>query len=57
MTEPTETCANCDRKIGRLEKSCAWQGHTVCFECYERLGRAAGAARSSRLSGQAGNAR
>ena len=42
MTEPTETCANCDRKIGRLEKSYAWQGHTVCLECYERLGRASG---------------
>ena len=41
MTEPTQTCANCDRKIGRLEKPYAWQGHTVCLECYERLGRAA----------------
>jgi hypothetical protein len=40
MTEPAENCANCDRKIGRLEKPYEWQGQAVCFECYERLGRA-----------------
>jgi uncharacterized membrane protein YdbT with pleckstrin-like domain len=40
MTEPAETCANCDRKIGRLEKPYDWQGQTVCIECYERLRRA-----------------
>jgi membrane protein YdbS with pleckstrin-like domain len=43
MTEPIETCANCERKIGRLEQSYDWQGHAVCLECYERLGRASGA--------------
>ncbi|MCX5683859.1 MAG: PH domain-containing protein, partial [Planctomycetota bacterium] len=41
MTDQTSTCANCDRQIGRLEKSCQWQGNTVCHECYERLSRAA----------------
>jgi membrane protein YdbS with pleckstrin-like domain len=41
MTDQTATCANCDRRIGRLEKPAQWQGNTVCSECYERLLRAA----------------
>ena len=41
MTDPTSTCANCDRQIGHLEKPFQWEGNTVCHECYERLSRAA----------------
>jgi membrane protein YdbS with pleckstrin-like domain len=41
MAEPSSICSNCERKIGRLEQSYSWQGHTVCFDCHERLSRAA----------------
>jgi len=41
MTDQTATCANCDRRIGRLEQPFQWKGNTVCHECYERLSRAA----------------
>jgi membrane protein YdbS with pleckstrin-like domain len=41
MTDQTSTCANCDRRIGRLEKPFQWEGSPVCHECYERLSRAA----------------
>ena len=41
MTDQTSACANCDRRIGHLEKPFQWQGNTVCHECYERLSRAA----------------
>ena len=41
MAEASSICGNCERKIGRLEQSYAWQGHTVCFDCHERLSRAA----------------
>jgi membrane protein YdbS with pleckstrin-like domain len=41
MTDQAPTCANCDRRIGRLEQSFQWQGNTVCHECHERLSRAA----------------
>jgi membrane protein YdbS with pleckstrin-like domain len=41
MAEPSSICGNCERKIGRLEQSYSWQGHTVCFDCHERLSRAA----------------
>jgi len=41
MTDQTATCANCDRRIGRLEQPAQWQGHTVCRECYGRLSKAA----------------
>ena len=40
MAEEGRTCSNCERKIGRLEQPCSWQGHVVCFECHERLKRA-----------------
>jgi membrane protein YdbS with pleckstrin-like domain len=40
MADEGGTCSNCERKIGRLEQSYAWQGHVVCFECHERLERA-----------------
>jgi hypothetical protein len=42
MAETGGTCANCERKIGRLERAYAWEGHAVCFECRERLARANG---------------
>jgi membrane protein YdbS with pleckstrin-like domain len=51
MAEQVQTCANCDRKIGRLEQSCQWQGHTVCLECHERLSRTAGAGAAGPLVG------
>ena len=41
MTDQTSTCANCERRIGHLEKPFQWEGNTVCHECYERLSRAA----------------
>jgi len=41
MTDHAETCANCDRRIGRLEQPFQWQGHTVCPECHGRLSQAA----------------
>jgi membrane protein YdbS with pleckstrin-like domain len=41
MAEPSSICDNCERKIGRLEQSYSWQGHTVCSDCHERLSRAA----------------
>jgi membrane protein YdbS with pleckstrin-like domain len=44
MTDQTAMCANCDRRIGRLEKSFQWEGRPVCQECYERLSRAAAGA-------------
>jgi membrane protein YdbS with pleckstrin-like domain len=40
MADGGAACSNCERKIGRLERSYSWQGHDVCFECYERLQRA-----------------
>lgn len=40
MAGPGGICDNCERKIGRLERSYPWQGHTVCFDCHERLSRA-----------------
>jgi hypothetical protein len=40
MARPGGICDNCERKIGRLEQSYPWQGHTVCFDCHERLSRA-----------------
>jgi len=30
MSETTPTCANCDRRIGRLERPFQGQGHTDC---------------------------
>jgi membrane protein YdbS with pleckstrin-like domain len=41
MAEPSGACDNCERKIGRLEQQYQWQGHTVCFDCHERLVRGA----------------
>jgi hypothetical protein len=32
-----ETCANCDRVIGRLETCHLWQNQTVCAECLAKL--------------------
>jgi membrane protein YdbS with pleckstrin-like domain len=41
MEPQTQTCANCTRLIGRLEKACLWQDHSVCQECYDRLAASA----------------
>jgi len=32
-----ETCANCDREIGRLEEAYLWKNTPVCAECYAKL--------------------
>ena len=37
---PKETCANCDRIVGRLEDVFVWKDSTVCSECYQRLSAA-----------------
>lgn len=36
--KPIETCTNCDRRIGRLEHSYNYEGHTVCKDCKQKLG-------------------
>lgn len=42
MAQQASVCGNCGRAIGKLEQPRQWQEHAVCFECYERLARAAG---------------
>jgi membrane protein YdbS with pleckstrin-like domain len=42
MAQSPSVCGNCGRTIGKLEQPRQWQEHNVCFECYERLARAAG---------------
>lgn len=37
LTEKIKICANCEREIGKLEKTFLFNGNIVCFECYERL--------------------
>lgn len=32
-----ETCENCGRTIGKLEKSYVFEDHVVCCECHQRL--------------------
>lgn len=32
-----ETCANCDRVIGKLEKPHVWQDQVVCASCHKTL--------------------
>ena len=32
-----ETCENCGRTIGRLERACVWDDQTVCVECHGHL--------------------
>lgn len=32
-----ETCANCGRQIGRLEKPCVWEENVVCRACWQVL--------------------
>ena len=32
-----ETCANCDRSIGKLEEGFAWKDNVVCNECHQKL--------------------
>jgi len=36
-TGEMKVCANCEREIGRLEKTFLFNGSIVCFECYKRL--------------------
>lgn len=39
-----ESCNNCGRTIGAMEKQCVIRGRTVCFDCDELLRRQASAA-------------
>jgi hypothetical protein len=32
-----EVCGNCERKIGKLETPCVWQGEMVCQQCHDLL--------------------
>jgi hypothetical protein len=34
---PTETCANCERIIGKLETPHLWKEHVVCAQCHAVL--------------------
>ena len=36
-TPKLETCENCGRTIGKLEKSYVFEGQTVCGQCHQRL--------------------
>lgn|GEM_PF-5105768 len=40
-----ETCANCDRTIGKLETPFLWQDEIVCQDCHARLQRQSSSAR------------
>lgn len=37
VTDELRKCDNCERVIGRFERTYDWQGHTVCRECRRRL--------------------
>jgi len=37
LTSKIEVCKNCERRIGKLEKTFLFNGNIVCFECYESL--------------------
>jgi len=37
MLPSQETCENCGREIGKLEKAYLWQNHVVCADCNARL--------------------
>jgi len=37
MASAPETCENCGREIGKLEKAYLWQDHVVCADCHARL--------------------
>ncbi len=36
-TNKIESCQNCGRKIGKLEKTFSFNGNQVCYECSKRL--------------------
>ena len=40
MPESLEICANCDRKIGRLETPMLWESEVVCSDCHQVLSKA-----------------
>ena len=50
-----ETCTNCNRQIGNLEKTFLFDNHVVCADCNVRLEESAGAAADVR--GSAGGGR
>lgn len=43
MKATTETCANCDARIGRLETPHLWGDRIVCGACHAKLSKPAGA--------------
>lgn len=47
MPTTLETCANCTRTIGKLEKACIWDEQVVCAQCLARLNQSPAAAAST----------
>ncbi len=40
LPPPSQNCKNCGRIIGKYEKPCRYEGHIICYECYQRLDKA-----------------